>query len=83
MGRGASGGISKGGRVTRQVKGTEGKVGGVLGSANGTELVEWQFSKLLFAVTHSKQRTLHCNLVRVSVCVTETLVSRINTDPVI
>ena len=52
-------GMSKGAIETRQVKGTEGKVGGDWGSVSGTELIEWQYSKLLITVTHGKQCTLH------------------------
>lgn len=58
--------------------GAEDKVSGVLGTVDGAGLTEQQFSKLLFTVTHSEKCISHSELVHTYVCITETLVSRLN-----
>lgn len=52
------------GRNNLEGKGGRGESEGVLGTVNGTKLIEWQFSKLLFTVTHGEQHILYCDLIR-------------------
>lgn len=63
------------GRSNWEGEGGRGESGSVLGTVDGIELTEQQFSKLLFAVTHGKRRIFYCDLVQVYVCTKKTLVS--------